>query len=192
MSVHISWESFTSHSNCNDEIPPHFTQSLLLFSLELLGWIRDVKNSGVGGNHIYWCMHEQRFQRYLQNKFLAFTKKTPLNKDFMPFIWPLNLANLKKQNKTKQNKKQKQKKHPFFLKIKIFRPINGKHPLSVLLKKKKKKKKKKNTPFHTFFFHMCTPIYIMSGPLGEQDGLPVPGASIYSKLRRNLTTVWSL
>ena len=130
-----------------------------LFSALDTYWISWV---GVGWRWVthllmYTCMNIF-FKNIPCKQVLAFSRKTPINKDFTLFhikFCPLNLpekqTNTNKQNKNRNNNKNKnkqkqQQKHPFLLKINVFRSLNAKCTLCVLLEKR--------PLFQVFFFLM--------------------------------------
>ena len=123
----------------------------------------------VGVTHLlmYTCMNIG-FKNIPCKQVLAFSTKTSINKDFTQFhikFCPLNLPEKTnkqtKQKQKQQQKQQQQQKHPFLLKINVFRSLNAKCTLCVLLGKK--------TPFSKFFFssffsRMCTQMYLSTPP----------------------------
>ena len=121
---------------------------------------------------IYWCTPLWNIGfKNIPYTSLSFLQENTLDKDFVLFhikFDPLKFARFFFKT--------------FFLKIIVFRPLNAKRTLKILLQKKKKEKKrkpkpktknktkqnqtppKKTTPFHVLFVQACVHQYIWVPP----------------------------
>ena len=122
---------------------------------------------GRWGTHLRYVDEHMCEHRFKNTSYLAISKKTCLHKDFALFhiqICPSKLARILKDTL-------------FFLKINIFRSLNAKRTIHVLLKKrkkekkerkkkkeKKKKEKKKDHSSNVFCSCLCIPIYLRAPP----------------------------
>ena len=101
---------------------------------------------GPGGPLRYWCTHPwSRGSKIHPKQVSTIFKKTPLK-------WILNCFHIKCNPLMLPKFDRFVQKHPFFLKINVFRPLNTKCTLRIQLQ---------NRPIfmYAFFSCMCTPIY---------------------------------